>query len=163
MTVMRQDTAASGPGKRRRAEWAHRDRAGASGGGNPVITDDPSTPGDVSPPRTAAGMAGHGNGTGFEVAFPPEEHRVAHMRRITAAFLRHRSLDSLTDDAELVVSELVTNAVRHGAGPVGLRVALGVGELRIEVRDGSSIPARLRTADPADESGRGLFLVDAVA
>ncbi|WP_247197181.1 ATP-binding protein [Streptomyces sp. GESEQ-35] len=86
------------------------------------------------------------------------------MRRITRAQLRHWDLTTLADDATLVVSELVTNAIKHGRGtPVGVRVRRSVYELRIEVTDGSPTPARLRSAGMADESGRGLLLVAAIA
>ncbi|MFF7092838.1 ATP-binding protein [Streptomyces rubradiris] len=106
-------------------------------------------------------MAGEG---GFEVDFLPAEHRVGQMRRITRAHLRHWHLTRLTDDATLAVSELVTNAVKHGKGqPVGLRVRRSAYELRIEVRDCTPAPARLRSAGVADENGRGLLPVAALA
>ncbi|MDF3140964.1 MULTISPECIES: ATP-binding protein [unclassified Streptomyces] len=86
------------------------------------------------------------------------------MRRITRAQLRHWDLTTLTDDATLAVSELVTNAIKHGKGQsVGLRVRRSPYELRIEVTDGTPSPARLRSAGVADENGRGLFLVAALA
>lgn len=101
---------------------------------------------------------------GFEVEFLPAEHRAGQMRRITRAQLRDWDLTTLADDATLAVSELVTNAVRHGKGrPVGLRVRRSAEELRIEVTDGSPTPARMRSAGAADEDGRGLLLVSAVA
>jgi anti-sigma regulatory factor (Ser/Thr protein kinase) len=99
----------------------------------------------------------------FEVAFLPDECRVGQMRRITAAYLRSRGLLPLLHTAQLVVSELVTNSLRHGRGEIGLRVAAGAGGLRIEVRDGNPTPARLRLADETDECGRGLLLVAALA
>lgn len=66
--------------------------------------------------------------------------------------------------AELVASELVTNAVRHGAPPLGLAVvAVGSG-IRIEVRDASPLPpVPLTVAHPAADGGRGLGIVDAVS
>ncbi|WP_406129763.1 ATP-binding protein [Streptomyces sp. NBC_00989] len=86
------------------------------------------------------------------------------MRHITRDRLGQWNLTTLTDDAMLAVSELVTNAVKHGKGrPVELRVRLLDHELRIEVTDGTPTPARLRSAGPADENGRGLLLVAAVA
>ncbi|MDT9682262.1 ATP-binding protein [Streptomyces sp. TRM76323] len=99
----------------------------------------------------------------FAVSFEPAEYRVGQTRRITAALLHHRGLGAVLDPAVLVVSELVTNAVRHGRGNVGLTVTYSAVELRIEVSDGSTAPARLRTAEETDESGRGLWLVAAVA
>ncbi|MBD0420294.1 SpoIIE family protein phosphatase [Streptomyces sp. TRM S81-3] len=59
---------------------------------------------------------------------------------------------------ELVVSELVTNAVRHGAPPVRLRLILDR-NLTCEVRDHGSAAPHLRHAGPSDESGRGLYIV----
>jgi serine/threonine-protein kinase RsbW len=115
----------------------------------------------VASATVAWNQAGEG---GFEVDFLPAERRVGQMRRITRAQLRHWDLTVLTDDATLVVSELVGNAIKHGKGqPVGLRVRRSVYELRIEVTDGTPTPARLRSAGVADENGRGLLLVAAIA
>ncbi|MGW3121371.1 ATP-binding protein [Streptomyces sp. NPDC001107] len=100
----------------------------------------------------------------FEVVFLPADHRVGQMRRIMRAQLRYWDLMALADDAALSVTELVTNAVRHGEGrPVGLRVRCFADELRIEVTDGSPTRARMRSADATDQNGRGLFLVSAVS
>ncbi|AJE85444.1 hypothetical protein SLNWT_5068 [Streptomyces albus] len=101
---------------------------------------------------------------GFEVDFLPVESRVADARRIAAAYLHLWDLTALVDEVALVVSELVTNAVRYGGGlPVGLRVHVPDGALRVEVRDGSPVPARMRLVDEEAESGRGLCLVAALA
>jgi serine phosphatase RsbU (regulator of sigma subunit)/PAS domain-containing protein/anti-sigma regulatory factor (Ser/Thr protein kinase) len=59
---------------------------------------------------------------------------------------------------ELIVSELVTNAIRYGAPPVGVRLLHGRC-LTCEVSDGSGTSPRLRRAATTDEGGRGLFLV----
>ncbi|MEV0038935.1 ATP-binding protein [Streptomyces sp. NPDC050804] len=63
-----------------------------------------------------------------------------------------------------MLSELVTNALRYGGGDrVGVRLRLtGLGMLRVEVDDGSPVPARIRTARQGDEGGRGLLVVDGV-
>lgn len=100
----------------------------------------------------------------FKVDFHPAEIRATQMRQITRDQLSQWDLTTLIDDATLVVSELVTNAVKHGKGrPVRLRVRRFADELRIEVTDGTSTPARLRSAGLADENGRGLLLVAGVA
>lgn len=70
--------------------------------------------------------------------------------------------------ARLLVSELVTNAVTHGDGLVGLSLSRegrskGPLVLHIEVTDGSSARARGRQAAGSDEHGRGLALVDMLA
>ncbi|GLW49659.1 hypothetical protein Stsp02_53200 [Streptomyces sp. NBRC 14336] len=112
----------------------------------------------------AAAVRDQADEGGFEVDFLPAEHLIRQMRRITRTQLCHWDLTTLSDDATLAVSELVTNAIKHGKGqPVGLRVRRSPYELRIEVTDGTPSPARLRSADVADENGRGLFLVAALA
>ncbi|MBG0850365.1 SpoIIE family protein phosphatase [Streptomyces spinoverrucosus] len=60
--------------------------------------------------------------------------------------------------AELVVSELVTNAIRYGGAPVRLRL-IRMHSLIIEVSDGGLTSPHLRQAAAEDEGGRGLFLV----
>ncbi|MGW1586668.1 SpoIIE family protein phosphatase [Streptomyces sp. NPDC002386] len=59
---------------------------------------------------------------------------------------------------ELILSELVTNAIRYGSPPVTVRLLRGRC-LICEVSDGSSTSPRLRRAATTDEGGRGLFLV----
>ncbi|WP_341849526.1 ATP-binding protein [Streptomyces cellostaticus] len=71
-------------------------------------------------------------------------------------------LDDLVPAAELLVSELVCNALRHGAGPLGLTLER-VPDVRCSVSDGSSKPPRPTDAGPEDEGGRGLALVDMLA
>ena len=68
-----------------------------------------------------------------------------------------------TDPAELIVSELTTNALRHGAGPITVRLSYTQeGDLWLEVHDhGPDRPVvQKTTAD--DEQGRGLALLDAL-
>ncbi|WP_317441430.1 SpoIIE family protein phosphatase [Streptomyces collinus] len=67
-------------------------------------------------------------------------------------------LAELAMTTELIVSELVTNAVRYAAPPIRLRL-LRDARLTCEVADGSSTAPRLRHARSTDEGGRGLFLV----
>jgi len=68
------------------------------------------------------------------------------------------------DDAVLLVSELVTNAVRHGGGDdVRVTAALCPGGLRVGVGDdGPGFPVR-READEDDTNGRGVAIVAALA
>ncbi|MFC7928761.1 ATP-binding protein [Streptomyces cinereoruber] len=99
--------------------------------------------------------------SGFDVSFLPEPVRVRQMRRITRAHLIRWDLDELIDNALLVVSELVTNAIDHGEGsPVRLTVTCSNTELRVEVTDGSPKPARRREPEQSEESGRGLLIVE---
>ncbi|WP_166029152.1 ATP-binding protein [Streptomyces chilikensis] len=75
---------------------------------------------------------------------------------------------TLLQDAELVLSELVTNAVRARAPrdrQVGIRIVRmpAEGTLRLEVSDAGEGRPELRTPDDQDTGGRGLMLVDAIA
>jgi CheY-like chemotaxis protein len=71
--------------------------------------------------------------------------------------------EAVLDAGELVVSELVTNAVSHGRSRCELRLGLTEGALRIEVADRSSSTPDLLVTTGRDEHGRGLVLVSAVA
>ncbi|MFE6845325.1 SpoIIE family protein phosphatase [Streptomyces sp. NPDC057686] len=65
-------------------------------------------------------------------------------------------------DTELIVSELVTNAVRYGSPPLELRV-INDRALTCEVRDSSQSAPHLRHAGVVDEGGRGLFIIAELA
>lgn len=96
----------------------------------------------------------------FEVIVAPDRVHVARIRRITVAFMRLWDVPApLSEDVQLAVSELVTNAIEHGHGNVGLRISNKGNELSVKVTDENSAPARLRTADDDDVCGRGLLLV----
>ncbi|MER7576660.1 PAS domain S-box protein [Streptomyces sp. NPDC126514] len=69
----------------------------------------------------------------------------------------------LADDARLLASEVLTNAIQHAQGPLGLRLRRTATELTVEVSDNSPHLPQLRLATPDDESGRGLLLVDTLA
>jgi anti-sigma regulatory factor (Ser/Thr protein kinase) len=71
-------------------------------------------------------------------------------------------LDELSFTTELLLSELVTNAIRHGRAPIGVRL-LRDRTLICEVSDGSTTSPHLRYAASTDEGGRGLFLVAQMA
>lgn len=88
--------------------------------------------------------------------------RVREARGLARETLHTWGLAELSETVELLVSELVTNAVRHGSGDIGLRL-IRAGSLLCEVRDnGYDLPA-LRRADVTAENGRGLQLVTALA
>jgi anti-sigma regulatory factor (Ser/Thr protein kinase) len=71
---------------------------------------------------------------------------------------------NVLDDALLLVSELVTNAVRYGAPPVTTEIeCVGTSGMRVRVTDGVSGDVQPKHADAYDESGRGLDLVDLVS
>jgi serine phosphatase RsbU (regulator of sigma subunit)/anti-sigma regulatory factor (Ser/Thr protein kinase) len=90
--------------------------------------------------------------------FPATPADVSAAREAAARQLTDWGLDELVFTTELIVSELVTNAVRHAGGPIRLRLIRG-DVLVCEVTDPSSTQPRLRRARWTDEGGRGLFLV----
>lgn len=103
-----------------------------------------------------------GEGDCVEWTFPAEAGAVRTARAAVRGQLRRWGLDSLGDIAALLVSELVTNALRHATGPIGVRLLRPVGlpeVLLVEVSDPVPDPPRERAARPEDESGRGLQLV----
>ncbi len=87
-------------------------------------------------------------------------HGPAQARSAVAACVDRLGLAADADDLLLVVSELVTNAVRHGAPPVRLEVSVDDDAVLVCVADGSSRPPQPRTADEDAEGGRGMTLVD---
>lgn len=96
-----------------------------------------------------------------QLAAQPTSSRLA--RRFVAQHLQAWGLAELRDDAELLVSELVTNAVLHARAPVDLVIRRVRGTIRVEVFDaGDGLPLPVFPALD-DTSGRGLGLVQAVA
>jgi anti-sigma regulatory factor (Ser/Thr protein kinase) len=93
---------------------------------------------------------------------PAEPAVVAEARARTVRQLAAWGLDELAFITELLVSELVTNAIRHAQSPIQLRLILD-GVLSCEVSDGGSTAPHLRRADRYDEGGRGLMLVAQLA
>ncbi|HSA53844.1 MAG TPA: ATP-binding SpoIIE family protein phosphatase, partial [Yinghuangia sp.] len=93
-----------------------------------------------------------------EWELPADPACVGRARELAMERLAAWGLDELAFTAELVVSELVTNAVRYGGGPCTLRLLRGK-TLICEVSDPSNTQPRLRRARTTDEGGRGLFLV----
>ncbi|WP_406213481.1 SpoIIE family protein phosphatase [Streptomyces decoyicus] len=83
---------------------------------------------------------------------------VGSARALAGQQLSEWGLDELLFTTELIVSELVTNAIRHGSGPITLRL-IRQDALICEVSDASSTSPRLRHARTTDEGGRGLFIV----
>ncbi|MEU0402336.1 ATP-binding protein [Streptomyces sp. NPDC006197] len=109
---------------------------------------------DLYPPALA---------TSYRMGFTVGEHSAGHMRRILRMFLTRWELDHLADPTTLALTELVANVVRHVPGRrcsvLMLREPHG---LRVEVADGVPGTVIAKAADPMDEDGRGLVLVEAV-
>lgn len=69
----------------------------------------------------------------------------------------------VADDAELLVTELVTNSIIHARTPVRVEVVAGDGQLEIQVSDGSTRQVQLRMPTPDAVTGRGIHLLDQIA
>ncbi|WP_407988652.1 SpoIIE family protein phosphatase [Kitasatospora sp. CMC57] len=93
---------------------------------------------------------------------PAEPTAVSRARRLVRSTLAEWEVEHLTDTAELLVSELVTNSVRYASAPIGVRLTLG-DTLLVEITDPLPDPPRERHAAEADEGGRGLELVGRLA
>ncbi|MEU1306154.1 SpoIIE family protein phosphatase [Streptomyces shenzhenensis] len=89
---------------------------------------------------------------------PPDPAHVATTRQAVIDRLAAWGLEEIAFVTELVVSELVTNAIRYGEPPIQLRL-IRDRALICEVSDGSSTSPHLRRAHAFDEGGRGLLLV----
>ncbi|MFG2606280.1 SpoIIE family protein phosphatase [Streptomyces sp. NPDC048514] len=88
----------------------------------------------------------------------PDPAQVAVLRQAAGDLLTEWGLEETAFVTELVVSELVTNAIRYGAPPIQLRL-IRDRALICEVSDASSTSPHLRRAHAYDEGGRGLLLV----
>ncbi|MFE9768645.1 SpoIIE family protein phosphatase [Streptomyces sp. NPDC005808] len=92
-------------------------------------------------------------------AIPADPALVGPIRKQVVRQLNDWGLDEATFTTELVVSELVTNAIRYGESPIRLRLIHDTTTLICEVSDGSHTAPHLRRARTFDEGGRGLLLV----
>lgn len=92
--------------------------------------------------------------------------KVRHIRREAREWLGTWSLSALTDDVSVVLSELVTNAIRYGDGHFAVRMRLlqraDKIQLHLEVWDGSTDLPYVCEAGPDAESGRGMLLVHGI-
>ncbi len=93
---------------------------------------------------------------------PVDPAAVGAVRASVTRQLAEWGLEELTFTTELILSELVTNAIRYGSGPVNVRMLHDL-SLICEVFDSSSTSPHLRYAAMTDEGGRGLFLVAQIA
>jgi len=92
--------------------------------------------------------------------YPADLSSPARARHDIATFLTSRLLPQLVDSATLLVSELVTNSLMHGAGTIRMRATWSNGMLRVDVIDASpELPRSRATA----QGGRGLRIVQHLA
>ncbi|MFW5471048.1 ATP-binding protein [Knoellia sp. CPCC 206435] len=101
--------------------------------------------------------------TTLQLWLVPSEPESATAVRQRLRTLLEPELPPWADDAVLVASEVVANAVTHGEGPVRVHAYRSAGMLRVEVSDvGAALPER-REAPTDAETGRGLLIVDALS
>ncbi|WP_330342244.1 ATP-binding protein [Streptomyces sp. NBC_00557] len=109
--------------------------------------------------------APRGRATTWDASWPLQRDptSVRRARRLVTARLSDWAVDHVAETAELLVSELATNALRHTRGPLRLNLRLRDSRLLCEVEDTeSSSPART-VADTDAEGGRGIELLDLLA
>ncbi|MFC5957194.1 ATP-binding protein [Streptomyces pratens] len=102
---------------------------------------------------------------GYSETLPCEPESAATARRLVRVALAVWGLDDLADDGALIVSELVSNAVRH-ARRESIRLTVdrpGAARVRIGVVDFSRVPPAVKEPDDEGEGGRGLVLVNELA
>src|SRR4051794_36481840 len=99
------------------------------------------------------------------LSLQPDPAAPQQARRFVAEQLIGDELAEARDVAELLVSELVTNAVVHAASPVEVEVDAGADEIVVRVRDADTGPLVMRAGGGSelDEGGRGFLLVDRLA
>ncbi|MET9408490.1 SpoIIE family protein phosphatase [Streptomyces sp. NPDC002935] len=90
---------------------------------------------------------------------PDDPAAVSRIRAEATRRLESWGLGDAVFTTELILSELVTNAIRYGGSPISLRLLRDRDSLICEVADGTSTSPHLRRAAFTDEGGRGLFLV----
>jgi anti-sigma regulatory factor (Ser/Thr protein kinase) len=139
--------------------------AGRGGSEQPQRTDAVAAPGPVLAEDVAAkALDLLGDPSAGEVRLTSRPESAATARRLALSVVRLWGLTHLSDTVELLVSELVGNAVRHtGARTFGLRMQRRRGWIRVEVRDPSRALPCLLPVRELDISGRGLWLVDTLS
>ena len=97
-----------------------------------------------------------------EIVLQPEPASVRRAREFAHASLAEAGC---TDDGaiDIVISELVTNAIVHGAAPITLHLWPRPGHVRVGVSDGSAAQLEPRNATASARSGRGLAIVERLA
>ena len=95
---------------------------------------------------------------------PPDPRSARTARRMSAAAIAEWGLDELNDDVALLITELVSNAVRHAGTDVSVSVALCPTGVRVEVGDDQpEVPGEIGPAGEMAEGGRGLEIVAKLA
>src|SRR5258708_25464755 len=134
----------------------------------------PAAPAQPAPPATGTGPGGGQEADlGVErILLCPGPESARGAREFTTQTLRGWHLDEIVQEAVIIASELVTNAIRHGMSAAGEGPGLRDVELSwrrqdsqviCTVTDGSAKPPVLAPSDVTSESGRGLQIVQSIA
>lgn len=101
----------------------------------------------------------------LRLALPSDASAVRLARQVTRDALDAWHLGQLEEDAVLLVSELVTNALRHAkdTGAIGLELVSTGTRLRLEIQDGDPSWRQMDFPIDSDESGYGFLVVDSLA
>ena len=101
----------------------------------------------------------------LRLALPSDASTVRLARQVTRDALATWNLGQLEEAAVLLVSELVTNAVRHArdTGAIGLELASTGARLRLEIQDGDPSWRPMDSLTDCDEGGFGFLVVDSLA
>jgi len=99
----------------------------------------------------------------FARSLPVDQSAPSAARRFTHELLQCYELNGLADTVQLLVSELVSNVVRHAEAPLVVRIACDHDIIRVEVDDGSALWPVIVPSRSLGEAGRGLGIVDGVA
>jgi anti-sigma regulatory factor (Ser/Thr protein kinase) len=103
------------------------------------------------------------NGSFRSTILPPTAHSVSVARHFTVDAMHELGADAQAERAELLVSELATNAVQHANTPMRVSVCRHGGRIRVEVRDDAPTRPQPRAPNLLALDGRGVALVDALA
>lgn len=121
--------------------------------------DVPAYPSVAAARRALAAPPGHR----FRELLPPATVAAPHARRLVERACLSWSVPDVLDAAQLVMTELVANAVRHVGGEFTVTVSLRGGYLRISVADDDPTLPRPNRPDPSDEHGRGLLMIESLS
>ncbi len=97
------------------------------------------------------------------MSLPPSFAAAGRARRFAARHLHEWGCDELADDARLLVSELVTNMVRHAPHGGYLKLMLGTDRVRISMTDHGDGDIAAHRPAPGAPGGRGLLVVEQLA
>ncbi len=98
-----------------------------------------------------------------DLVLRPDAAEVSRSRHVVGAVLRRSGCEDVLDDTELIVSELVANAVEFAEHEVRVTVARVDGHLRVEVHDAGRGDPEVAHPPPLSEAGRGLAMVQTLA